>query len=1365
MADLFEIGKSGVQSYRRALGVTGQNIANANTEGYNRRDAQLAEVSATQGDILSVSDQAGLGVRLENIRRAFDDLIVAKTNTANSSFENSRAANEKLQSLERILLPGDYSIASYLQNFFDGLNAVHQAPTDLGARQLVIEYGELLADGVVSLANNLEGLKADLRTEASSVSKMVNVTIGGLLEVQKKLISSGGSGAASNSLLDQRDLLIQELSGYVGISTIYGERGAVSISLGPNNGKEKLIDLFEVQKLVVDQTNSELSFALSKGSTISATTQVLNGYLAGLSKASDAIDETLSQLDNFTQKLVKDFNNIHKNGLTLNGDQGRDLFFVGTHDVSTEPNNIVKFEVVLSQGNPNIARELVYIEKDAGFIDVSNGDIFSLTDLKLKVDDSVLKLSDVPDDGDKIYLRPLDSIAKSMEFMVDRPEDLAASTSFQINNSLDNIGEGNLSATKKSVENSVNLTEINDIFLNDLNSATAQSFRSSVTAAVIPSSIDAIEFLVTEKQASARFILSDAEIASLPAKTLKFDDIAFELSDENQTTWNNLEELVSGLNEGSIRGSAADGTITSLVDLGVIASTNGSTLSFTQKRSETPQFDRVELGGGLGTVEFSSPPASTGNVYVFSRDGRQISGPALSEIQIQEYINHENGFLADADYRADYLNSNFLGSSVKEMGVNLSYQFTLPASGNSSSSVSQRYFSGNGISSSLNRQGFDIWIGETGTGSVREVISVDPGLMASDVKKSIDTVLSKFGITASASNKIKASLSTGVQYPSTVNFGLKNLDGTYSDISVGLTNGDLTKLVNQINLVSQQTGVVAQLSNVSSAFTLEQVHGDEIVFSDFEINGSGTSENEFLFLQKLTNNGAIIQDASEKLVSGKSLRISGDIDLHSSSNFAASIAPYAGQDSPEFEDAKGSKHSKFITENLSLAGDTASLNFDFASDVFENSINGFSATAYVADAKLAFEINETQVEVNISELTDKSSRGIATEIVKQYRSSKQINLVTEIEFPTNSLNSNEVIEFEFEGKKYTVTVDLPNGDIDRLAEAEVFWNGNGDQRFTTSLMPKNNGYSFVLGAREGVPTAEIMHFNSLSASAVVTQKLTGPEDEDLNQSTTKISGTSLSDAEVADLDAFREEYANSTRAAVSDFGLELFNIDGEYIETNSSLTSSVVSHVELENLPNEELIVLFDNATTSNFSVKYSSSPLLEPEERDLIVKSIDSDLGIVEVLDAATRQSLATRVIDVEGKFSALGFDFELSSATVTGDEFEVQYASGGDANSDNLINLLALTDYDLETGSGEFNQIFKRMVADLGMEVKSSQITRDAAENAKQAILELKDEFSGVNLDTEAANLMEQQQAYQALARVLSTARDLLNTLMEVI
>ena len=42
---------------------------------------------------------------------------------------------------------------------------------------------------------------------------------------------------------------------------------------------------------------------------------------------------------------------------------------------------------------------------------------------------------------------------------------------------------------------------------------------------------------------------------------------------------------------------------------------------------------------------------------------------------------------------------------------------------------------------------------------------------------------------------------------------------------------------------------------------------------------------------------------------------------------------------------------------------------------------------------------------------------------------------------------------------------------------------------------------------------------------------------------------------------------------------------------------------------------------------------------------------------------------------------------------------------------------------------------------------------------------EFAGVNLDEEAANLMEFQKAYQASARILQTARELFQTLIEVV
>ena len=45
MPSLLDIGKSAVNAQRNALNVTGQNIANVNTEGYRRRDASMLEVS------------------------------------------------------------------------------------------------------------------------------------------------------------------------------------------------------------------------------------------------------------------------------------------------------------------------------------------------------------------------------------------------------------------------------------------------------------------------------------------------------------------------------------------------------------------------------------------------------------------------------------------------------------------------------------------------------------------------------------------------------------------------------------------------------------------------------------------------------------------------------------------------------------------------------------------------------------------------------------------------------------------------------------------------------------------------------------------------------------------------------------------------------------------------------------------------------------------------------------------------------------------------------------------------------------------------------------------------------------------------
>ena len=96
MGSLFEIGKSGVQAYRQALSVTGQNIANVNTDGYNRRAADLEEVPSSQGGVTNIPDQSGLGVRVNKIRRSFDAFLSSNLRDNNAEYVKYQKIVENL---------------------------------------------------------------------------------------------------------------------------------------------------------------------------------------------------------------------------------------------------------------------------------------------------------------------------------------------------------------------------------------------------------------------------------------------------------------------------------------------------------------------------------------------------------------------------------------------------------------------------------------------------------------------------------------------------------------------------------------------------------------------------------------------------------------------------------------------------------------------------------------------------------------------------------------------------------------------------------------------------------------------------------------------------------------------------------------------------------------------------------------------------------------------------------------------------------------------------------------------------------------------------------------------------------------------
>lgn len=118
MTSLFDVGKSAIQAYRQSLAVTGQNIANMNTEGYMRREASLEEVAASQGGITSLSNQAGLGVRVTNIRRSFDAFLLDRARSTSSNFERMDSYLKQLNQLENMLLPSEADLGSQIGRFF-----------------------------------------------------------------------------------------------------------------------------------------------------------------------------------------------------------------------------------------------------------------------------------------------------------------------------------------------------------------------------------------------------------------------------------------------------------------------------------------------------------------------------------------------------------------------------------------------------------------------------------------------------------------------------------------------------------------------------------------------------------------------------------------------------------------------------------------------------------------------------------------------------------------------------------------------------------------------------------------------------------------------------------------------------------------------------------------------------------------------------------------------------------------------------------------------------------------------------------------------------------------------------------------------
>jgi len=106
---------------------------------------------------------------------------------------------------------------------------------------------------------------------------------------------------------------------------------------------------------------------------------------------------------------------------------------------------------------------------------------------------------------------------------------------------------------------------------------------------------------------------------------------------------------------------------------------------------------------------------------------------------------------------------------------------------------------------------------------------------------------------------------------------------------------------------------------------------------------------------------------------------------------------------------------------------------------------------------------------------------------------------------------------------------------------------------------------------------------------------------------------------------------------------------------------------------------------------------------------------------------------------------------------------APGDNSNALLLANLQ--TAHSMENSTTHFQGAYAQLVGELGTQTRSAQINADAQAALLSQAHESRDAASGVNLDEEAANLLRFQQAYQALAQVISVSDSTFQTLLDAV
>ena len=319
---IFSIGLSGLNAASAAFNTASNNISNVYTPGYNRQVVELGELPAAQG------------VNVQGIQRQFDSYIAQQLNSANSKTSALDAYQTQVSQIDNLLADQDSGLAPLMQKFFSSISDLASTPSDPAARQGVIGTADTLSAQFRSFDSYLSDMASGLDGQLHDEVTQINNTAKQIANLNTQIaLAKAKQGQAPNSLLDQRDQLVADLSKRVNVRVSTQDSGSYNISFG--NGQPlvsggKQFDL-ETMPSTVDPSSVSIGYRDASGNLVEIQDSTFSGGTLGglLTFRDETLNPTRNKLGQLAVSFAEGINTQHRAGVDLNGDAGGDMFAIG----------------------------------------------------------------------------------------------------------------------------------------------------------------------------------------------------------------------------------------------------------------------------------------------------------------------------------------------------------------------------------------------------------------------------------------------------------------------------------------------------------------------------------------------------------------------------------------------------------------------------------------------------------------------------------------------------------------------------------------------------------------------------------------------------------------------------------------------------------------------------------------------------------------------------------------------------------------------------------------------------------------------------------------------------------------------------